>query len=168
MLIANIMTSHMASHAYSWNIIGWRHLTHAQFAYFVQAGHAILDEHDPRVPCKKTVSIHNKIILGLAMYLKLTENNCCCDHFFSIFGLELECVFHFLAVLADHTLENGDLCQCTLLPSNIPCCVSSVATSLIDFVGWRNPFHQDLLFHSLCFFKSSWLLLLTPCCISIR
>ena len=50
MLIANSMTNHMASqltnHAYSWNIIGWRHLTHAQFAYFGQAGHAILDEHD--------------------------------------------------------------------------------------------------------------------------
>ena len=37
----------MASHAYSWSIIGWRHLTNAQFAYFGQADHAILDEHHP-------------------------------------------------------------------------------------------------------------------------
>ena len=85
----------MASHAYSWNIIGWRHLTHAQFAYFGQAGHAILDEHDSQAAAFRPTARLCKQILIYQLSLASTNSsssnsvqtdlvqlfvNCCEDH----------------------------------------------------------------------------------------
>ena len=55
MLIAHSMTSHMASHAYSWNIIGWRtwRMPSLPILDKLVSGHAILDEHDSRVAALK-------------------------------------------------------------------------------------------------------------------
>ena len=59
----------MASHAYSWNIIGWRHLTHTQFVYLGQAaGHAILDEHDfPAAAFRPTARLYEDLDLSITM-----------------------------------------------------------------------------------------------------